>query len=354
MKKTRALRIITFILVAVFLVGCNGTSPNDLDENNPNVYTPDSNNNSVMYTVYFDTDSDYNLNPLTVESGRTISLPTPEKNGYVFLGWFTGKTVNDGQFTSTSSVHSNMTLYARWEPRSYKIIFNSNGGSSINTMPFLFGDTVSELPKSQKQGYVQVGWYLDSNLTTLFDFQTYPAHDLTLYAKWIDSFTMFSNYMRDNGTRSEPPFYNQVIHDDSYFIKLGCDYSDRNNRERECLGLQINLFDDGTIAIFGRYVFSDNSSMRVGIFFDYGSMKSPRKVDYVVYEINDSKIVSNGFDLSAKYYSNGWSISLYPSSIGGGLPGSISNHNENAELLADLIVLSLEEYFIDLGLPMFE
>jgi len=44
----------------------------------------------------------------------TLTLPIPTKDGYAFQGWWTGETVNDGQFSKTTPVTKNVTLYARW------------------------------------------------------------------------------------------------------------------------------------------------------------------------------------------------------------------------------------------------
>lgn len=52
---------------------------------------------------------------LTVSKGDSIDLPIPTKDGYVFIGWFTGTTVNDIQFNSYLPITKNTTLYAEWE-----------------------------------------------------------------------------------------------------------------------------------------------------------------------------------------------------------------------------------------------
>lgn len=51
---------------------------------------------------------------LDIPKGDTVTLPIPEKHGYVFAGWFTGDTVNDGQFLNTSVAAKDLTLHARW------------------------------------------------------------------------------------------------------------------------------------------------------------------------------------------------------------------------------------------------
>lgn len=51
-----------------------------------------------------------------VQSGHYITdLPIPTREGYTFLGWFTGNSVNDGQITLITPVFSDLNLIARWE-----------------------------------------------------------------------------------------------------------------------------------------------------------------------------------------------------------------------------------------------
>lgn len=45
----------------------------------------------------------------------TMILPIPQKDGYRFLGWFAGDTVNDTQFYNQIPIVNDLTLYARWE-----------------------------------------------------------------------------------------------------------------------------------------------------------------------------------------------------------------------------------------------
>lgn len=72
---------------------------------------------------------------MEVHSGHYIhDLPVPTKAGYRFLGWFTGNGVNDGQFTTTTPVFSDMNLIARWE----------EGESIVEDEPILIS-TPSEL-----------------------------------------------------------------------------------------------------------------------------------------------------------------------------------------------------------------
>jgi uncharacterized repeat protein (TIGR02543 family) len=70
------------------------------------------------FTVTFDTlGGEMPLEyPVTieVEKGNSVNLPIPTKEGYVFMGWVTGYTVNDTLFNSYLPVTKNMNLYAEW------------------------------------------------------------------------------------------------------------------------------------------------------------------------------------------------------------------------------------------------
>ncbi|MDD3712250.1 MAG: InlB B-repeat-containing protein [Candidatus Izemoplasmatales bacterium] len=51
---------------------------------------------------------------IEVEKGNSVNLPIPTKEGYLFMGWVTGYTVNDTLFNSYLPVTKNMNLYAEW------------------------------------------------------------------------------------------------------------------------------------------------------------------------------------------------------------------------------------------------
>ena len=65
------------------------------------------------------------------------------------------------------------------------VTFNTNGiGASVSPQTFARGGKVI-MPTSSAEGYIFAGWYIDSSLTTAFDFSTSVTSDITLYAKWI-------------------------------------------------------------------------------------------------------------------------------------------------------------------------
>ena len=72
------------------------------------------------YSITFDLNggeflSDYNeSNYVDVLKGDCVNLPIPYRFGYTFEGWYTGKSINDIQFSNYTPVTSDVTLIAKW------------------------------------------------------------------------------------------------------------------------------------------------------------------------------------------------------------------------------------------------
>ena len=117
------------------------------------------------YTVTFDANGgSVSTASKSVTYGSTYgTLPTPTKNGYTFVGWYTAKTNGTRiQSFSTVSTASNHTIYAQWKESSYKVTYkgnNNTGGNTADTS-HTYG-TASALAKNSftKTGYTFKYWY---------------------------------------------------------------------------------------------------------------------------------------------------------------------------------------------------
>lgn len=79
----------------------------------------------------------------------------------------------------------------------YTINFETNGGTSIESISIDENNIFSlDSISTTKQGYVFDGWYIDQSLETLFNERV--SQDLTLYAKWLEIYTM--TWTDDDGT----------------------------------------------------------------------------------------------------------------------------------------------------------
>ena len=142
-------------------------------------------------------------------NGAIIGLPTPNREGYKFNGWFTEST-GGTKITEIGTNHkptSDVTYYAQWEANKYRVIFNNNGGQGEMAAQYFTYGVEQVLIKNtfKKSGYFFAGWntaadgsgtpYNDNtkvnNLTT--------AEEITLYAQWT-AITISATLTPEEGT----------------------------------------------------------------------------------------------------------------------------------------------------------
>lgn len=140
-----------------------------------------------VYTVEFETGSGSTVPSQTVESGKTATEPAaPTLKGYTFDGWYLDAEYANA-FSFNTAITQNTKLYAKWAPVTYEVAFNSNGGTTVATQKVENGKTAERPTDPKKTGYSFEGWYTDSALTKVFDFNTPITSNVTLYAKWEKS-----------------------------------------------------------------------------------------------------------------------------------------------------------------------
>lgn len=137
---------------------------------------------------------------ISVDGGNPINLPTPSKDYHTFYGWFDENFENE--FTSSSVVNSNLTLYAKFTAISHTISYeNLNGESNSNPQTYLVKDGLTLTNLNNKLDYNFDGWYTDSNLTNrIEEIAVGQTENFTLYAKWVqkDEFKPFTYIINSN------------------------------------------------------------------------------------------------------------------------------------------------------------
>ncbi|MBQ6329048.1 MAG: leucine-rich repeat protein, partial [Kiritimatiellae bacterium] len=95
-----------------------------------------------------------------VEKGAAVGeLPVPSRLGYSFGGWWTAKTKGT-KVTAKTKVTKNVTYYARWTVRKYKVAASVSAkaaGSASGAGLKAYGSKVT-LKATPKKGYVFVRW----------------------------------------------------------------------------------------------------------------------------------------------------------------------------------------------------
>jgi uncharacterized repeat protein (TIGR02543 family) len=110
------------------------------------------------YTVSFDSNGGTPYTPLIqIPYDSFIELPTPERHGYTFKGWYIGPDIHASIFYQTSHITSDLTLYARWDINTYAVSFYHES-TLLSKQNVMHGYSAIEPRHPQKEGFVFVGW----------------------------------------------------------------------------------------------------------------------------------------------------------------------------------------------------
>ena len=156
----------------------------------------------VKYQIIFATNGGEEKESIELEYGKEIpNITDPTRIGYTFKGWY-----NDPDLTSIFSEevmpNRDITLYAKWEANTYRITFNTNGGSKVEAYEAEYNTPIAAPSNPYKEGYKFAGWYSDSELTKLYTFNRMPAKNITLYAKWVNNSKNVISYNLNGGKNS--------------------------------------------------------------------------------------------------------------------------------------------------------
>lgn len=115
------------------------------------------------HTVSFNSNGGSAVSPITgVRYGATIGVPIPPtRTGYDFDGWYKEAAHTNPWNFSTDTITADITLYAKWDPKSYTVTFNSNGGGTPNpySKSVKFGEAYGELATVNRTGHTFSGWF---------------------------------------------------------------------------------------------------------------------------------------------------------------------------------------------------
>ncbi|MGD9679352.1 MAG: leucine-rich repeat protein, partial [Vulcanibacillus sp.] len=182
-----------FLFFSLFLSGCDLISSAPTGE---------------QFIVTFEVNGGAIVTSVQVNKGSTIILPSTTKDGFTFAGWFADEALS-GTPLSQLTIISDITLYAKWTPTFTNLItitFDSNGGSTIEPIQVETDSIVSAPSAPIKNDYLFMGWFLDTELTQVFSFETPVQTNIILYAKWEPlSANMFTiQFVTNGGTYVSP------------------------------------------------------------------------------------------------------------------------------------------------------
>jgi uncharacterized repeat protein (TIGR02543 family) len=141
-----------------------------------------------QYSISFQSNEGSQVLSITRDYDSMITGPSnPTREGHTFIGWYTDHPTYNQPFTFPARMPAdNLTLYAKWNARTFAISFDSNQGSSVNPIIQNYGTVVTQPSIPTRSNFYFAGWFKDNITFTLpFEFPTtMPSENLTLYAKW--------------------------------------------------------------------------------------------------------------------------------------------------------------------------
>ncbi len=119
-------------------------------------------------------------------SVRFETLPEPAREGYTFTGWYLDEALLE-PLDLNDSPEADATLYPRFEPANFQVVFKTEGGASIEPIHVPYQESIHLPQEPVRTGYTFGGWYTDPNYENyVFPGTVMPASNLVLYARWID------------------------------------------------------------------------------------------------------------------------------------------------------------------------
>lgn len=200
--------------------------------------------------VTFDANGGSQVDAVEVVYGQKVSKPEdPQKEGYVFEGWFVG----DEEWSFIGYVvTSDMTLKAKWSEDSvvrHTVSFDTDGGSAINSVKVEHGEKATKPSTPDKPGYIFDNWYYEGEVWSFVGFSI--TEDITLKAKWTIEVYQIEYELLGGVIESQNPT-EYTIEDDDLLIeytptRLGYEFNCWKINGEEVVSIKSGSFGDKTV-----------------------------------------------------------------------------------------------------------
>lgn len=157
------------------------------NQNGSQIFNGNITDNTVLYAVEWapvielDSNGGEEINPVVARASTSITLPTPVRENYKFMGW---QTVSGEIVDIDSMPESSTSLIARWQAM---IVFDENKGTEVNDISVVVGTEI-ELPIPERDGYIFAGWYTGNK--EQYTSNKMPANSIALKAGWYEAKTV--------------------------------------------------------------------------------------------------------------------------------------------------------------------
>lgn len=159
--------------------------------------------NALDYRISYELNGGINAeNPDGYDvSDLPVSLHVPSRTGYIFKGWYMGE---NRVLAIPVGTTGNVVVSAKWEPITYTIDFDTNGGlPTLSSIDYTIESDSFTLQEITKVGYTFDGWYNGETKVTEITTGTYG--NMTLVAKWTADLYTISYDLADGVNSPENP-----------------------------------------------------------------------------------------------------------------------------------------------------
>lgn len=147
-------------------------------------------------TVTFNSQGGSAIPPRRVIIGGYATKPeAPTREGYDFVYWATDAEGTNQFIFNSTPVNENITLYAKWTESTHDVVFDTDGGSDVETQTVKHGKKAIFPKIPTKEKCVFEMWRTKKQVETEggeteyqyeeFDFNTVITEAVTLYALWF-------------------------------------------------------------------------------------------------------------------------------------------------------------------------
>ena len=160
-----------------------------------------------QYRISFETNGGKALSSIRYATGDRLKLPTPQKDGFEFGGWFFDNETFNKPCISGDQITSNVVLYAKWNKKSVPIYFETFYQGEFETIYKEVGETLSfsdfpinpQTKKEEGVEYPFVSWKDGGEYSIGDDYQLtvkdryYSFHASYGSPKMDDKYVVYSN-----------------------------------------------------------------------------------------------------------------------------------------------------------------
>ena len=168
------------------------------------------------FRVSFNSMGGLYVDPVIAAENTTITAPdNPVKTGYDFAGWFKEAACDSEWDFATDTVTSNLTLFAKWTPKSCTVTFKDYDGTTLKTQIVNYGGAATApADPDNKPHYHFTGWDVaftnitaNTTVTALYSINSY-----TVTFKDYDGTTLKTQIVNYGGAAAAPANPNNKPH----------------------------------------------------------------------------------------------------------------------------------------------